>query len=36
LGIVFKKLGLGRRTRQFNPEAQGAKNLGQWLTGFSV
>jgi hypothetical protein len=32
LGIVFKKLKLGRRTRQFNPEAQGAKNLGQWLT----
>jgi hypothetical protein len=32
LGIVFKKLGLGRRTRQFNPEAKGAENLSEWLT----
>lgn len=26
------RAGLGRRTRQFNPKAQGAKSLGQWLT----
>ncbi len=29
--MVFKRLGLGRRTRQFNPEAGGARNLAQWL-----
>jgi hypothetical protein len=32
LGVVFKRLGLGRRTRQYNPVAEGAKSLGQWLT----
>jgi len=31
LGFVFKRLGLGRRTRQFNPLAEGAQNLAQWL-----
>jgi hypothetical protein len=25
------RAGLGRRTRQANPQAQGAKSLGQWL-----
>ena len=29
--MVFKRLGLGRRTRQFNKKAQGARNLAQWL-----
>jgi hypothetical protein len=33
LGAVFKRLGLGRRTRQFNPAGPvGATSLGQWLT----
>ena len=32
LGVVFKRLWLGRRTRQFNPVQQGATSLGQWLT----
>ena len=27
----MKRLGLGRRTVQFNPPAQGARNLAQWL-----
>ena len=31
LGVVFKRLGLGRRTAQFNPEQAGARNLAQWL-----
>jgi hypothetical protein len=31
LGVLFKRLGLGRCTRQFNPQAQGAGNLAQWL-----
>jgi len=31
LGVVFRDLGIGRRTRQFNP-SQGAESLGQWLT----
>jgi hypothetical protein len=31
LGVVFKDLGIGRRTRQFSP-GEGAKSLGQWLT----
>ncbi len=29
LGAAFKKLGIGRRTRQYNPA--GAETLGQWL-----
>jgi hypothetical protein len=33
LEVVFKKAGIGRRTRQFNPpESEGARSLGQWLT----
>jgi hypothetical protein len=34
LGVVFKRLGMGRRTRQYNPaqKGQGATSLGQWLT----
>ena len=31
LGVVFKDLGIGRRTRQYNP-SEGATSLGQWLT----
>jgi hypothetical protein len=30
--VVFKRLGLGRRTRQYNPAQRGATSLGQWLT----
>ena len=30
--MVFARLGLGRRTRQYNPASEGAKSLGQWLT----
>lgn len=30
-GIHFANVGLGRRTRQYNP-AGGARSLGQWLT----
>lgn len=32
LGVVYKRLGIGRRTHQFNPAGQGATSLGQWLT----
>jgi hypothetical protein len=32
LGVVFKRLNLGRRTRQYNPAAEGAHSLGKWLT----
>jgi len=32
LGVVYKRLNLGRRTRQYNPAAQGAESMGQWLT----
>jgi hypothetical protein len=36
MGALFKRLGIGRRTRQFNPAAgrgsqQGARNLAQWV-----
>ncbi len=31
-GIAMKRAGLGRKVRQFNPQSQGAKSLGQWLT----
>ena len=32
MGVVMKKAGLGRRTRQFNPPpSSGARNLAQWL-----
>ena len=30
LGVVFKSLGLGRRTHQYNPSG-GAQSLGAWL-----
>lgn len=30
LGAAFKKLGIGRRTRQYNPET-GAQSVGQWV-----
>jgi hypothetical protein len=26
------RAGLGRRVRQWNPQSEGAKSLGQWLT----
>ena len=29
---TFKRAGIGRRTRQFNPSTSGAANLAQWLT----
>jgi hypothetical protein len=32
LGVVYKRLEIGRRTRQYNPGTQGATSLGQWLT----
>lgn len=32
IGIVLKRAGLGRRTRQFNPGAEGARSLRQWVT----
>jgi hypothetical protein len=31
-GLTLKRSGLGRRTRQYNPETEGAASLGQWLT----
>jgi len=30
LGVIFKRLGLGRPTRQYNPEARGAESYQQW------
>ena len=30
-GITLKRAGIGRRTRQYNPTAAGAENLGQWM-----
>ena len=32
LGVIFVELGIGRRTRQYNPNAKGATSLGQWPT----
>jgi uncharacterized protein YlaI len=32
VAIAMAHAGLGRPTRQFNPQPKGAKNLGQWLT----
>lgn len=29
--MVFKRLGIGRRTRQYNPN-EGAKSLAQWVS----
>jgi hypothetical protein len=31
IGEVFKRAGLGRRTRQYNPAGEGANNLGEWM-----
>jgi hypothetical protein len=33
MGVVFKRAGLGRRTRQYNPSTatDGAQTLGQWM-----
>ena len=31
VGIVMARAGLGRRTHQHNPQAQGAKSLRQWV-----
>ena len=31
MGIVFTRAGLGRRTRQYNPSSEGARNLGEWM-----
>lgn len=31
-GNALRNAGLGRPTRQYNPAADGAKSLGQWLT----
>lgn len=31
MGAVFKRLGIGRRTRQYKPSQQGAKSIGAWL-----
>lgn len=30
-GKTLKRAGIGRRTRQYNPVAAGAENLGQWM-----
>ena len=32
IGITLRRAGLGRRTRQYNPAAQGARSLAQWVT----
>ena len=32
IGIVLKRAGIGRRTRQLNPSAEGATTLAQWVT----
>ena len=32
IGSEMKRAGIGRRTVQFNPAAQGAKSVGQWMT----
>jgi hypothetical protein len=29
---ALQRAGIGRRTRQYNPQSDGAKTLGQWLT----
>jgi hypothetical protein len=31
-GFVLKRAGIGRRTRQLNPSAEGATTLAQWVT----
>jgi hypothetical protein len=32
IGLVLKHAGIGRRTRQLNPSAEGASTLAQWVT----
>jgi hypothetical protein len=32
IGFVLRNAGLGRRTRQYNPAAKGARTLSQWVT----
>ena len=29
---ALQRAGIGRKTRQYNPQGEGAKTLGQWLT----
>jgi len=36
LGHIFKTLGIGRRTRQYNPETQGAQSYEQWATALDA
>jgi hypothetical protein len=36
LGHIFKALGIGRRTRQYNPETQGAQSYEQWATALDA
>jgi hypothetical protein len=36
LGHIFKTLGIGRRTRQYNPEAQGAQSYEQYATALDA
>jgi hypothetical protein len=31
-GNALNRAGIGRRTRPYNPQTEGAKTLGQWLT----
>ena len=28
---LMKRLGMGRRTKQYNPKGEGARTLGQWM-----
>lgn len=32
IGRVMQRHGLGRRTRQYNPDSRGARTLAQWVT----
>jgi hypothetical protein len=32
VGFVLRRAGIGRLTRQFNPNLEGAMSLGQWVT----
>lgn len=36
LGHIFKTLGIGRRTRQYNPETQGAQSYEQYATALDA
>ena len=31
VAVVMKRVGMGRRTLQYNPRAAGAQTLGQWM-----